>query len=528
VSYRSLPILTSVFAFALVLPVALSGQVPDEPPEVQLQPYEVGDALPPELPGRPLVTMTLQEAIDRALENNLDLQSARLNPQMQDRSLDAARAAFTPSLSIQSGYNSQTQLATSDLDGGLRTTTDRMNINTSFTQPVPWYGGQFSTSFNNARTSTNNEFAIRNPSYSSSVTLSYSQPLLSGRRTDNQRTQLETQQIQRDIVDVQLNNQIATLTDQVRVAYWNLLAQVEQIEIQRRSLMQAQQLLENNQIRVDLGTLAEIEVFQAEAQVASAEQSLLNAEIQWRNQELAFKRLLVGGAAEPLLNQTIHPVELPTFEPVQVDIDAAIETALRERTDMQLQRQQRAISQLNLAVTEESRLPNLNLTASYSLSGVGGDLFDRQTGQVQQPGGYSDGLRSIADLDAPAWNLGLNFSYPIGTNAGRANAERAQLQLRQTDLALQSQELAITTEVTNAGLAVDNTFLQLEAARRNREAAERSLEAELTRFNVGVSTNFQVVTAQNSLTSARQQELQAIIAYANALENFERVQRIGL
>ncbi len=513
---------------ALALPLVAWGQQPEiDPPEVLLETYEVGSALPPLDPGRQLVPMTLQDAIDRALQNNLDIQSARLNPQIQDHSLDVARAAFSPSLSVTSGYNNQTAQATSQLDGGLRTSTTRANINTSISQPIPWYGGQFTTSFNNARTATDNEFAIRNPSYSSSLTLSLSQPLLSGRRTDNQRTQLETQQIQRNLADIQLEAQVANITDQVRSGYWNLLSQVEQVEIQRRSLAQAQQLLENNRIRVELGTLPEIEIFQAEAQVASAEQALLSAEIQWRNQELAFKRLLVAGADDPLMGQTIHPVELPVIEEREVDIDAAIQRALLERVDIQQQREQRAIAQLNLAVTEESRLPNLNLTASYSLSGVGGDLFNPQTGDLTQPGGYSDGLRSIADRDAPTWNVGLNFSYPLGTHAGRANAERARLQLRQNDLALQSQELAIATQVTNAGLAVSNAFLQLEASRRSREAAERSLEAELTRFNVGVSTNFQVVTAQNSLTSARLAELRAIVTYVNALEEFERVQRIG-
>ena len=525
-------ILTSALTLAFTFPAFLFGQqVPAEPPEVQLEAYQVGDARPPANFAREVIGLTLQQAIDRALENNLDIQSARLLPLMQNYTLDAARAAFSPNLSITSGYNNQTALQTSQLDGGSQTSTTRTNMNTSLTQPVPWYGGQFSTSFNNIRIATDNVFATRNPSYSSSLTLSYQQPLLSGRRTDNQRTQLETEQIQRDITDIQLEAQIANITDQVRVAYWNLLSQIEQIEIQRRSLAQAQQLLENNQIRVDLGTLAEFEVFQAEAQVASAEQALLDAEIQWQSQELAFKRLMVGGAADPLMNQTIHPVELPEFAQREVDIDAAIEVALRERTDIQQQRQQRAVSQLNLAVTEESQRPNLNLTASYSLQGVGGDLFFRPDlagdAELVQRGGYVDGLRAIYDLEAPTWNIGLNFSYPIGTNAGKANAERARLQLRQNDLALQSQELAVATQVTNAGLAVGNTFLQLEASRRSREAAERSLEAELTRFNVGVSTNFQVVTAQNSLTSARLAELRAIIAYVNALDEFERVQRVG-
>lgn len=519
-------------ALALALPSLLPAQqTPAEGPSLELDEYSVGEARPPVTPGQIVLEMTLQGAIDRALENNLNIQSAQLTPLMQDYTLDAARAAFVPTFSTSTQYNNSANQSTSQLDGGQRTVTERATLNASLSQTLPWYGTRLTTSFNNARTESNNAFSTRNPSYSSTLSFNLTQPLLSGRRTDNQRTALETQQIQRDITDIQLESQVRNLIDQVRVAYWNLKAQIEQIEIQRRSLAQAEQLLQNNQIRVELGTLAEIEVFQAEAQVANAQQALLNAEIQWRNQELSFKQLLAGGVDDPILTQTIYPSELPTFEERTVDIDLAIETALRERTDIQQQRQQRSISQLNLAVTEESQRPDLSLSASYGLSGVGGDLFARSglggTPELVQPGGYSDGLRSIADFETPSWSVGLNFSYPLGTNAGRANFERAQLQLRQSDLALQSQELAIATEVTNAGLAVGNTFLQLEAATRSREAAERSLEAELTRFNVGVATNFQVVTAQNSLTSARLSELRAIVNHVNALEEFERVQQVG-
>jgi outer membrane protein TolC len=278
--------------------------------------------------------------------------------------------------------------------------------------------------------------------------------------------------------------------------------------------------------------MAEIELFQAEAQVASAQQALLNAQIQWTNSEMAFKRLLVNGPDDPLLEQTVNPTDqLPSFQQLEVDIEAAIQVALRDRTDIRQQRQRRQIAELNLDVTRDASRPDVNLTAGYSLQGVGGDLFDRSglggAAQLIQEGGYMDGLRSIADFDTPTWNVGLNFSYPLGMKAAKANLERAELQLRQSDLALRSQELAITTEVTNAGLAVRNTYLQLEAARRTREAAERSAEAELRKFGVGVSTNFQVVQVQNSLTSARLSELRAMINYINAIAEFERVQKVG-
>jgi outer membrane protein len=517
---------------ALVVPTATTAQ---DPPQVsrqaQVDPYVVGSALPPTDPGRPMVTMTLVGAIDRALERNLDIQTARLGPRMQAFSLQAARAAFTPTISGTYGYNNSTRQSTSQLDGGARTTTERHTFNTSLSQTVPWYGGRLSADFQNSRTETNNSFATRNPSYNSTLSFSYTQPLLAGRRTDNQRTALQTEEIQGQISDIQVNAQIANITEEVRIRYWNLRASIEQIEIQRRALAQAQELLAQNELRVQLGSMAQIEVIQAQSQVAAAEQALLNAEVQWRNAELGLKSVLLSGADDPLLGQTINPTELPTLREQAVDLQAALEIALRERTDLRQQRQQLEISALELEVTDNSRLPDLNLTASYSLQGVGGNIFDRPDfgapPTLVEQGGYLDGLSSIAAFDTPTWNLSMNFSYPIGMRSSKANSERAKLQFEQGQLAIRGQELAVVTEVTDAGLAVTDTNLQLQAAQRSRELAEESAVATVTRFNAGVATNFEVGQANDDLTAARLSELRALINHINAIAEFERVQRVG-
>ena len=516
--------LVGLVDLALVIPMGLSGLQ-------EADPYEVGRALPPLDTGRTLVDITLDDAIARALERNLDIQTARLSPQIQQYALQAAEAVFRPTLSSTYGYDNSNNQSTSQLDGGAQTSTRRQTYNASLSKTMPWYGGRLSTNFNNSRTETNNAFSTLNPSFRSTVSFNYTQPLLAGFSTDNQRTALETQAIQGQIVDIGLTSEIANITHRVQVAYWGLRATIEQIEIQRRNLAQTQQLLAQNAIRVQLGSLSDLQVIQAEAQVANAEQSLLDAEIQWRNQELIFKRLLVGGADDPLLAQTMNPIGLPLLVQQVVDIDAAVAIALEQRSDLRQTRQQRQISELDLAVTRNNTRPDLNLTAAYSLQGTGGDLFDRSglggDPMLVQPGGYLDGLSSIWDRDAPTWSLTLNFSYPIGNKGAKANLQRAELQIEQTDLALRNQELGIVTEVTNAGLAVNDYFLLLQAAQRSREVAERAAEVEVTRFSVGASTNYEVGLAQDALTSARLSELRAIFNYVIAIAEFELVQYVG-
>jgi len=204
---------------------------------------------------------------------------------------------------------------------------------------------------------------------------------------------------------------------------------------------------------------------------------------------------------------------------------------LVERTDIRQQRQQQAISELNLEVTADNLKPSLSLSAGYSVSGVGGDQYQRdQLGGdpvLIDPGGYQDGLQSIWARDSPTWNLSLNFSYPIGNQGAKANLERARLQMRQVELDLLNQELNIVTQVTDAGLTVTDSYLQWQAAQRSREVAERSAEIEQTRFNVGASTNYEVTQSQDDLRISRLSELQAVINYINAIAEFERVQRVG-
>jgi outer membrane protein len=521
---------SAVLTVTSLLPNCAHAQDPiATPPEAES--YVVGAALPPLDASGTMVSMTLDEAIDRALRLNLDIQTVQLAPRIQAYALQSAEAAFIPVLSGNYRYNNQARQSTSQLDGGATTTSQQHTVNTSLSQAVPWYGGRMSAAFNNTRTATNNAFTTLNPSYNSSVSVNYTQPLLAGRRTDNQRAALQSQRIQGQITDLQVSSLISNITNQVRVQYWTLRSAIEQIAIQERALAQSELLLANNELRVQLGSMAQIQVIQARSQVAAGQQALLNAEVQWRSAELGLKSLLISGADDPLLSQTINPSELPTLRAQAVDIALALEIALGERADLRQQRHQLEISNLDLEVTSDSRLPDLDLTASYSVQGVGGNTFDRSSlggdPVLVERGGYLDGLSSLADFETPTWSLSMNFSYPIGMRSGKANAERARLQFKQTELAIKSQELAIITEVTSAGLNVTDSNLQLQAAQLSRELAEEGAAAALTRFNAGAATNFEVGQANDDLTSARLSELRALIQHINAIAEFERVQRVG-
>ena len=121
----------------------------------------------------------------------------------------------------------------------------------------------------------------------------------------------------------------------------------------------------------------------------------------------------------------------------------------------------------------------------------------------------------------------MNFSYPLGMSAAKASVARARIQQNQIDVQLKQLELQVTSDVSNGAVQVENAAERVQAAQAARDFAQQQLDAENSKFSVGISTNFLVVQAQRDLATARNNELQAILAYRRALVEFERVQQTG-
>jgi outer membrane protein TolC len=493
----------------------------------QVEKYTVGQAKPPAASDKPLRDMTLEEAEQIALEKNLDLQVAKLNPLIQDYNLASARAAFLPSVNGNFNQQHSSNPSTSTLDGAPTSVVQQTTTYSGgFSQALRWYGGNVGLNFNNTRTSSNQNTSLRNPNFNSSLRVNYTQPILQGFKTDGARTLLKTSVINRQVADIQLQTAIENTKANVRSAYWALRQAIERIEIQQLSLDLSKQQLADDLVKVQIGTMAEIDTAQPETQVASGEQALLAARVAWQQQELAFKRLLASGQDDPLYGVTLNPVDQPLPTQTPVDIPGAIQKALQQRTDIVQQRKQLDITNLNLEVQKNATLPNLSATGSYTLAGAGGFTVARN-GDPAIPGGYFDALSQIGTFAQPTWALGANFTYPIGMVNARAALARSQITLQQAQANLKVTELTIATDVTTAGLAVQNTFEQVQAAQKAREAAEKNANAEQTRFSVGLSNPYNVDTALNQLTNARLSELQAVIAYVNAIADYERKQIVG-
>ncbi len=479
-------------------------------------------------PAGPVMELKIEDAVRRALEQNLELKIERLNPQSFDIALQQIRATYAPTVNSAFGQRSTTRTPTSQLNGGQRVVNDTLTYNGGISQNVRWFGGSASVNFQNNRASSNDSYSLFNPQYNSTLTLNYTQPLLRNFKIDSPRQQWLTTQISRELADVQLRALVINTEANVRNAYWDLLYAVQAVDVARSALQLADKLVEDNRMKVEIGTLAPIDVVQAESEAANRRQSLAAAEATLRNAELALKRYVVGGTDDPIWSMTLNPVDRPEFKPEPVNIEAAIRVALGDRADLTQSRRTLESSEINVRFLDNQRLPQLDLTASYGVQGLGGTRYKREGlgGAISQtfPGGYKDAVSTLFKNDYPTWNLQLNFTYPIGNSQADAQVASARLKMTQAQAQLRALELTVATDVTSSGLAIQSAAKRLEAAKVASALAQQKLDAEQSKFTVGMSTNFLVVQAQRDLRDAQIAELRALLDYRKAVVDFERVQ----
>jgi outer membrane protein TolC len=272
---------------------------------------------------------------------------------------------------------------------------------------------------------------------------------------------------------------------------------------------------------------------QAQSQAAQQRQALVTAEGARRTAEIALKRLIVSGTSDPLWTSTIEPVDRPDFRPEPIDVTVATQRALSSRTDVLQARKNLEANDVTLRLLNNQSLPQVNLQARYATTGIGGTTFETTGSGVNRevvrviPGGYLDALSTLFRNRLPTWSLGLNISYNLGTSAADASIARARIQQTQIEVQLRQLDLQVTSDVSNAAIQVQNTAERVQAAQAARDLAQQQLDAENSKFGVGMSTNYQVVLAQRDLAAAQNNELQAVLAYRKAVVDFERVQQTG-
>jgi outer membrane protein len=540
---------------------AAQPQLPKDPPAVAPNYQAPARELPPvERVGVDLtdqVPLTLNAAIALALANNKDINASRIDIEIAGFDIKAAQGVYDPRLSTEVDYNRTTAPAASFISGGAEGSTTQTNLSgdVRVSGDSPVLGGNYLIDFTSGRTTTNNQFTALNPQYPSALTFTYSQPLLRGLKTDENRRRIEIARRNLSLSDEQFRQRAIETITRVQQAYWDLTFALRNLQVQIEAVKQAQRQLESNRRQVAEGTLAPIDVTAAETQVATFEQNVYAAEEAVTRAENSLKSLVLPDRNAPLWKRAILPTSPVTLEPPRVPLDQAVTAAIANRPELQQAATNAEINRINTRFFRDQTKPELNLVASYSAAGlagtpiIGGNPFtagnaallarlnelSTLSGLPPLPattpvgtlpdffvGGAGQSFSNLFALNFPTTRVGVTLSLPIGNRTAEANLGRSLAEGRRIQNQREQVEQQIEVDVRNTLQAVTSAESRLKASAVARSSAEQQFESERRRLEGGLSTVFLVLQRQTELVAARGRELQAQTDLNRAIAEFQR------
>ncbi len=501
--------------------------------------------------------LTLNEAIRLALTNNNDIATSRIDVEISEDELTSARGAYDPRMTSEFYFQHNKLPLASFLSGSSNGTlsTNQMNSSFGISGNSPRAGGSYKFDFSSTRMSTQNFFNDLNPVHTNSFNISYMQPLMRGRRTDENRRRIDIAKKNLTLTDVQFRQRATEVITKVEQAYWDLVFALRNFQVQTDAASQARQQVETNRRQVKQGVLAPIDITEAEAQVKIYEQNVYAAQEEITRAENNLKTLMLADHRAETWSRALVPVTPVALEAPSLLLSDAINDALQNRLELAELRTDNDINQIDRKYYRDQIRPQMDLTLGYSSTGFAGSatnandnplrasvtameqrLNDLSTraGLAPMPstsfgaapsdmqGGYGRSLVNMLGQDNPTFTVGVSISLPFKNRTAKADFAKTEAEGRRIDTLKAKAEQTIAAEVRNAMQGVRSVEARLAAAAASREAAEQQYTSEQRRFQAGMSTVFLVLQRQTDLTNARGRELQTQTDLNKALAELQR------
>ena len=509
------------------------------------------------------ISLTLNEAIRKALENNNNIEVSRDNVRLQETQLRSLTGAYDTVLSLTPNYtrNSNTGSNASNdlrLDAG---------INKLFKRG----GGSFNTFFNNSQTGNNsrnntnfNQTSALGTSssttYFSNLGVNFSQPLFRNFGVDNTRRQIKIQRKRLQQSDADFRRQTIEIISQVQRAYWDLVFALRNQQNQLANVNLARENLRQVEVRIEVGTAAPLARAEVETELANREGELLSATQQVSVTENTLKTLLLRDSTSPEWTLAYVPTDAPVYSDEPIIVEDANKDAFDNRPELRRLRLERETNAIDIDFFKNQTKPRIDLVSSFSLGGLSlgnqntaGGTIPQFTGNdeilrqnintllrrfnqlpIQNPditfsgvppffnGGSFQAFRNLFRTDAPTYSFGITFEFPFRNTTAKANLAGARIQQQQTEANTRVQEQTVVAEVRNAVQGVETARLRVLTARRARANAEIQLEGERKLFEVGRSTTFLLFQRENTLNNTRNSEIRAETDYNKSLSDLQR------
>lgn len=511
-------------------------QLPDDPPPVApnfqapARPLPSSERVGVDLANQ--MSLSLEQAIELALQNNNDIDASRNDVQIAEFNLRGARGVYDPLIGSESYYESAT-IPTASLIGGAvngAVTQTRYFGSAGLDGFSPWYGGSYSARFDSSRTTTSNTNAFLNPQYPSLLNFSYIQPLFRNFRTDNNRRQIEIAKKNLSLSDAQFRQRAIEVISQVEQAYWNLAFALRNLQVQIDAVKQARTQLESNERQVAKGVLAPIDVVAATAQIATFEQNVYIAQEEVTRAENVLKTLMLADRTAEAWSRPVTPVSPISLEPPRIGLEVAVAEALKNRPEITQLTTSSEINKINENYFRDQTKPQIDLVGTYTSQGLAGTetqaAINPATGLSRVPpnlvGGYFNSLGNLFGFDYPTYRVGVTISLPWGNRTAKANLGRTLVEGTRISNQRAQAEQVIEAEVRNALQALRSAEARLASALAARSSAEQLFESEQRQFRSGTTTTYLVLQRQTELLAARGRELQAQTDLNKAISEFQR------
>ncbi|HKS82108.1 MAG TPA: TolC family protein [Candidatus Acidoferrales bacterium] len=454
------------------------------------------------------LTLSLDDAIRLALENNTNFQLLHTSIEDAQFALIGSKSTFDPAFA--SSFNAFRFLSPQYTQLGGAPTLSQLTQTTllGWTQTVE-SGANYQVQFNANKFSSNSSFNIFNPSISTSLAINFTQPLLKGAGFAINRAPIVV--AQRGVKQSQdgFEENVNDIILQVVNNYWNVVAMRENLKVTQESMDAAQKSYDHDKKSLELGALPPLDIYRSESTVASRKVSVIQAEYALKQAEDQFRQV-IGADIDPNIRAydlDLTETAVPSETMEITDIPTAMEKALNYRPEMDSIRLQLENDDTVVKVARNAKLPNLSVSGSFQTNGLGG----------APTSGLGDSLSQTFGADFPGYGFTVSLSLPVRNRGAEAALGRA-LAAKKHDLYSERQlREQITLNVTNAVHQLEQAKQSVAAAKIALDLSQKTLQADQRKYELGSETIFFVLEAQTELTAAEQTLLQAEVGYQDAV-----------
>ncbi len=395
-------------------------------------------------------------------------------------------------------------------------------------------GETLAITFDNTRNTTNAN-SVFGSFYSPQITTSFNaqvtQHLLQGFGWAVNGRYIAITKNNRRITDSAFRAQLLYTIDQIENIYWGLVGAYEDEKAKQGALKQSTQLLSDDQKQLQIGTLAPLDVVNANAQVASDKQALITSQTKLEYQQLIVKQAIARNLDDPTFAAApVIPtdrVSLMQTPEEDKPVDQLVQEAYANSPNVEQALLQLKNQEITLKSVKNALLPVLDVYGFYGAQAIGGNKnplitcgvipglnFDPCVGTPGLNIPYHTVVGNLFNSSGPAKGVGFNFTVPIRNRQAQAQQARAQIEYRQSQMRLQQLYVQLKMQVTNQLYALQNDRAQVQSAEASQQYAVQSLDAEQKKYRLGASTTANVLSQTRNLEAAEDNLIAAHTAYA--------------